>query len=163
MELIGENYNGIQVENAGEDTLWNHFFTYDVKEADFFLNRHYYWYSIGDDALMYRLDVGGREVVLPSTVYIMLADVYSKEVDWVRIDEIDGRDLTVPLYYHDLKPDQWSIEGVTVKEIYKPDGTVSLPSTKNLIPVKAGNRRMIFVSEKDAYVKTKKMNFAILY
>lgn len=163
MELIGENYQGIPIETATKEDYWRYFFNYDVKEADFFLKRVYYWYCLDEDVLMYRLDIGGREVILPSVVYIMLADVYSKEVDWVRVDEVDGRDLTVPLYYDDLKPDQWSIEGINIIEIYQPEETIVLPSTKNLLPVKAGKRRMVFVSEKDAYVKTKKMNFAMLY
>lgn len=161
MKLIDENYQGFDIED--NDLKLRHVFEYDVKEADFFLSLHHYWYTFEELVHWYTLDIGGHIVRLPSVMYIMLADVYSQDIDWIRVDELPGRTLTTALYYSHLPADQWSVEEINVIDADSEAKPLTLPHSKNLMPVLAGTNRMIFVAEKDCYVKTKRMNFACLY
>lgn len=161
MELIDDTYSGFNIENR--EKLLQYYFEYDVKAADFFLKLNNFWYTLDSEVHWYTLSIGGHLVRLPENIYIMLADVYGEHVDWVKVSELPGRDLTTALYFSKLYADQWTIEDISVVGIDDTPKPVSLPSTKNLLPVKAGDNRMIFVSEKDSYVKTKRMNFACLY
>lgn len=161
MELINENYEGYNVEDR--EGLLQYYFEYDVRAADFFLKLNNYWYSLDDHVYWYSLDIGGHKVRLPENLHIMVADVYGEFVDWVKVGELPGRHFTTALYYSNLYADQWSIEDISIDSIDGEKKPVSLPNSKNLLPVKVGDNRMVFVSERDSYVKTKKMNFARLY
>lgn len=163
MKLIDENYQGFDLDGEDTSNLSKYYFEYVVKPADFHLKMNNMWDMTCESVYWYTVMIGRDEVTLPSNVYIMLADVHSSSVDWVRVDEINGRTLTTALYYSDLKADKYSIEDVVVKHIDREKRPSVLPNTKNLLPVLVGDDRMILTSDKDSFVKTKKLNFTCLY
>lgn len=161
MKLINEHYQGFDISQT--NNLLQYYFEYTVNPADFQLKINNIWDVVEDSVHWYTLSIGGHMVTLPANVYVMLADVHSNAVDWVRVDEINARPLTTALYYADLKPDKYSIETLNVVSVDEEDRTTILPNTKNLLPVLVGDDRMILCSDKDSFVKTKNMNFTCLY
>lgn len=161
MQLINEYYKGVDITN--EENFPCYYFEYNVKEADFFLKLSNYWFKEDEPQYWYNLDIGGHKVTLPENSYIMLADVYGIYVDWVKVGELHGRELCTALYFSSLYADQWSIEEIRIDSVDEDKRPVNLPKTKNLMPVKVGRNRMVFISHNDCYVKTKKMNFSCLY
>ena len=160
MKLINEYYEGVDINQP--ENLVQYYFEYIVNPADFQLKMNNIWDVTTSDIYWYTLSIGGETVTLPSNIYIMLADVHSNAVDWVRVDEINARPLTTALYYANLKADKYSIEDIKVVGIEE-RGIMVYPNTKNLIPVLVGDNRMILCSDRDCFVKTKNMNFTCLY
>ncbi len=161
MQLIDENYQPLDITT--EEGLRQYFFEYIVKPADFQLKLSNMWDMTEEDVHWYRLKIGKWEISLPSNVYMMLADVHSNSVDWVRVDEINGRTLTTALYYSDLKADKYSIEKISILSVDREKKPCILPNTKNLLPVYVDGGRMILCSDRDSFVKTKALNFTCLY
>lgn len=162
MKLINENYEGLDLTK--ESNLLQHYFEYTVNPPDFQLKLKNIWDVTENSVDWYELQIGIHRVTLPSNIYLMLADVHSSNVDWVRVDEINQRPLTTALYFADLKADKYSIESIQVIGIDETKDCPSIiPNTKNLLPVLVGEDRMVLCSDKDSFVKTKNMNFTCLY
>lgn len=162
MKLIDENYEGLDLTK--ESSLLQHYFEYTVNPADFQLKLKNIWDVTENEVDWFRLKIGHNETILPSNIYIMLADVHSSSVDWVRVDEINNRPMTTALYFADLKADKYSIEPIEVLGIAEDMNHCSIiPNTKNLLPVLVGDDRMVLCSDRDSFVKTKNMNFTCLY
>lgn len=161
MKLINEYYEGVDISQSEKLSLY--FFEYVVNPADFHLRLSNVWDVTSGSIMWYRMLIGRHEVILPSNIYVMLADVHSNSVDWVQVSEINARNLTTALYYADLKADKYTIETIEVLSVEEADGTVAYPNTKNLLPVLVGEDRMILCSDRDSFVKTKNMNFTCLY
>lgn len=160
MRFINENYQPIDSAAIG---FGDFHFEYSIPDTDFFLKKSFNFIKSETPVRWYTLDIGGFKVELPSSLYIMLADVYTNDVDWIRVEELIGRDLTTALYLNTLDASEWSVQPILVDGVSAEERNFMFPKTKNLIPVMVGDSRMVFVADKDYYIKTKKINFTCLY
>lgn len=152
MKLI--NRNNMPLDST-EDFL---FFEYDIKERDVFLVNKIFWYD-SEPVHWYTILIGRRAIELPGHMYIMVGDISSESVDWVRVDELMGREFSTYTYPSDLSPEKWDVQELKVVKIDPEEKPCRLPFSKNILPVMLGSDRAIFISEKDCYKKTKDIPF----
>lgn len=152
MKLINQHYQAL---DSSDDFL---FFEYNIKEEDMFLVKKIFWYD-SEPVLWYTLMVGRRSIELPGHMYVMVADIASESVDWVRVDELMGRDFSTYTYKSELTPEKWSMEEMKVVMVDPEERSCRLPFSSNILPVMLGKDRAILISEKDCYKKTKNIAF----
>lgn len=146
MILIGEEHDGLP---DGPEAVDFFHWEYVIKEKDFFLTWSSAWQKIRGAA--YELCIGKESIVLPANYYLMIGDVYG-ELDWIKVDEIIGRQFEAFVMSNRFDQDAWQIESVQITDHH--DDYVSMfPQTRNPVPVLVGDRKAILVSPVDLYNK----------
>lgn len=157
MQLIDENEQPINLKLDGDETrrVNRYYYEYDPKKNDIFLIKAGpMWYKT-PKIRWYTLTIGNKNVSLPEHFYVMVGDILTSEVDWVRVDETFHRELSTYVYNSDLTPSTWVQEEMTCIHIDSDLHEAQLPFTKNVLPVMLGDNKAILVSEKDMYTHTK--------
>lgn len=153
MRLINQEYK--ELDTSTGDFF---FFEYNIKERDVFLVNKLFWYD-SDKVHWYTLAIGRRTVELPGHLFIMVADISSDSVDWIRVDELVGRDFSTFTFSNQLIPEKWDLQPIQVLRVHEEEKSCQLPFSKNILPVMLGDDRAVFVSENDCYKKTKDIPF----
>lgn len=162
MKLIGVDGETKQSLESSEIQN-NDIFLYDTRVTDFFLERIYGWEEV-EDATIFKFKIGGNDnwiVEIPADFYIMIADIHHNLPDWVTAREIVNRGLTIPLYYDELYASELSIE--TIDFVGQRKARIYVPKCRQLIPFSVSGGRMMLVSDRDGYHRTKSVNFTCLY
>lgn len=159
MKLIDENYEAFSCMGDCTDELLNkNFWEYSVKEQDFFLKSQPIW--TGANLPAYRVRIGKNTTILPESYYVTIGD-YDGGIDFIKMEEVVGREFEVIVFNKTLDADSWILEPLTI-EGYEDNIQVNIPykNTKNPLPVALGNRYAILVSNVDLYSKMGSFSFA---
>lgn len=120
------------------------------EKNDYFLISTVAWDRVTTS--IYQIDFGGALFYIPSGMFILISDE-TGETDWLMVDEIIGRDITVPIISNNLKRHRVyspKLSGVFTGQYY-------WPMTKGIIPV-TNEMYTIILSNRCQYLKTKHMH-----
>lgn len=132
------------------DSTAAHIYEFSVQKEDYFYNLRMSWENITSPA--YELRFGNSVIVVPSGLYVVLCDE-SGVIDWVLVDEVIGRDMSIMLLSPNMK--SWSIQTPVLVE-YHEEYEYYLPKTENALPItNQNNDGVIVVSRADQYSLTK--------
>lgn len=151
MNLIDETYHPIP---NTEDAIDYNYFEFDVKENDFFLKYKPSWQHIKTTG--YTVYIDGGETIIPSSFYIMIADIEGS-IDYIKIDEIISRPFEAFTVRNDFEKDMWQILPIKITNVDIVD--FYFPNTRNLVPIDIQTNRAIMVSQIDMYNKTTGLTF----
>lgn len=151
MNYIGEN--DAYVDAFKENCIEHRIMEFNVDKKDFFLVNKIIWDSI--KCSFYDVEIGGGVFSIPAGHFIMIGDEYG-DIDWIVIDELFSRSLSVACFDMDFR--NWSVSDVRVSDVYS--GEIFWPNTKHIIPIQS-NGVTILLSEKDQHHKTQDQQIEI--
>lgn len=151
MKLLGEDYQALENDQS---IVKKYFWMYDIKQRDFFLQRKRNWQQIQSEA--YRLVINKSYVDIPVNYYILIGSVYG-DLDWIKVDELMGRDFEAFVMSNTLETGTWQIESIQIASYI--ETMFMYPKTKNPMPVVVGNNHCILISPIDLYNKTSNFIF----
>ncbi len=169
MQLINENFTPIEVKQEGMDFSGLMFWefqllakTYKTKDGQehttpphFMLSKNEKWSMIFSPA--YVVGIGKYKLILPVNFYLMIGDL-DAGIDWIRIDEVIGRDFEVFTFASNLESDSWVLRDLRVLDRIDEIG-VAYPHTKRPVVVHLGDNAAVMVSIVDNYSKMNKLSF----
>ena len=157
MRLVGasdkiETYD----TRSSTEVFGKRIFEFDVNKEDYMLRYFSTWEeTIGE----FIIDVGGYRYMIPSGVYIYCG-CESGSTDWVMIDEMINRDISV--FQMDTDFGSWDLSEIKLHSMTKQ--TIYLPSTKNPLPIAdVSGTRTIVMAYHDMYHKLKDKDYGILF
>jgi len=169
MHLIDENFKPLDINKNGMDfshlKFWEYQLlakTYKTKDGEehttpphFMLSYCEKWSMIFSPA--YVLGIGKHQLILPVNFYLLIADL-DAGIDWIRADEVIGRDFEVFTFASDLESDSWVLRDLKVLDRIDEVG-IAYPHTKRPVVVNLGNNIACMVSIVDNYSKMNKLSF----
>lgn len=155
MHLIDENFQPIlrpKQDKTYPDCLY---WEYNPNKKKFVLTRQDQWTMIHSDA--YTISIGKYTLDLPVNHYLTIGD-FDGGIDFIRIDEVIGRDFQVFVFTTELEDDIWMLQDLKVKQLKK-DIRVAYPQTKRPVAVHLGDNKAVLVSNIDQYSKMGDLSF----
>lgn len=141
---------GSDLNWMSRDCLNSWVLEFSHEKNDYFLNYRMMWKEVIGE--IYRFNIGGNVVSIPSGFHMMIGDVYGS-IDWISADEVVSRKVDVVIL--DKEHKVWTLKHP--KFISVDTGSVYWPNTKNIIPMVSGENVLI-VADKDLYTKTQEIN-----
>ena len=139
-----------------EEVFGKRIFEFDVSKDDYILKYISNWEeTVGE----YIIEVGGLRYTIPSGVYIYCG-CESGSTDWVLIDEMINRDISV--FQMDIDFGSWELSRLELRGMT--EQSLFLPSTKNPIPIAdITGKKTIVMAYHDMYHKFKDKEFGVLF
>lgn len=155
MHLIDEDFKPIVSPKNNKGYSEFLFWEYNATKRRFGLTKQDTWFMIHSDA--YRISVGKYMIDLPVNHYLLIGD-FDAGLDFIKMDEVIGRDFQVLTFNADLEPDSWQLVDLKILGI-KTDFRTAYPQTKKPVAIHLGDNKAIMVSSVDAYSKMSELSF----
>lgn len=137
--------NHEKIVPADEHSAGEFVYELDLSTKDYMLNRSLMWDHFRDD--VYVFQIGNKILNIPATMYILISDEYGT-VDWIHVEEIIDRDITVVTL--DREFTSWQLHKLELLD-QKTSEVYSLPKTSNALPISTDGDCFVVISKSDQH------------